>query len=135
MIRRKKRMRGASGFDGLAFPKGQFRTERKDREDRQFTKAREICRYKVFMWAGGCCEHCGVPLILLPSAAKHEYQIANIHEEPPRSQGGDPTNPFDCVCLCYKCSAKRHALKLLISWSESVINKDGRRKPVFQIAA
>lgn len=93
----------ASDHPGLAFPKGETRARQKKREERQFTKARNLCRREVFKRAGGRCQACGRPLVLRPSRAEHFLQIANVHEEPPRSLGGDPTNPQDCVCVCAQC--------------------------------
>lgn len=81
------------------------RRQVKDAADRKWDKARERCRYRVFTRAEGCCERCGVPLVLKPSDARHEFEIGHVNEEPPRSLGGDPLNPADCVLFCYKCHA------------------------------
>ena len=34
--------------------------------------------------------------------------IVDVHEEPPRSKGGDPTNPDDCLGLARECHNARH---------------------------
>jgi 5-methylcytosine-specific restriction endonuclease McrA len=89
-------------YSHFGTPKVDWR-KAKRKEERQHEKARAICRLNVYNRAFGCCQRCGVPLKLLPSQARHEFEIAHVHEEPARSLGGDPTNPRDCVCLCYKC--------------------------------
>jgi hypothetical protein len=75
----------------------------KARADRVWAKRRQLARYEAFQHFKGCCAHCGVPLKLLVSQARHEFEIAHAHEEPPRSLGGDPLDPHCIVIVCYKC--------------------------------
>lgn len=97
----------------------QLEREAKERaEDRATAKAREICRYKTFMRAEGCCERCGRSLVLRPSDARHEFEIANVHEEPPRSLGGDPLDPSITVCLCCHCHELVTQGKIEIEWKD-----------------
>jgi 5-methylcytosine-specific restriction endonuclease McrA len=88
-------------------PKG-WREIGKRAEARQHAELRAACRKIVYDRAEGCCEWCGVPLVLLPSQARHEFQIAHIDEIKKRSQGGSDTDPDNCRCLCYKCHYRRH---------------------------
>lgn len=117
-----------SGF--LFGKKTRAAREKEERaEDRKIRKAREVCRYVVYTRARGCCEHCGRALVLLPKNANHEFQIANIHEEPPRSKGTDPTDPDSCVCLCTFCHDDVTHNRLDIAWS---VPRPGlRRVPIF----
>lgn len=35
------------------------------------------------------------------------WTALEVHEEPPRSQGGDPLNEKECISLCHECHKKR----------------------------
>ncbi len=54
---------------------------------------------------------------------------AHIHEEPTRSQGGDPTYRRDCVTLCPIChdktTRKALAVKLVIIFEDAELKADG----------
>jgi len=70
--------------------------------------ARDRCRGVVFRRDGGRCQQCHRPLVLTMKEAQHEFDVAHIHESPPRSLGGDPTNPDHCTTLCCQCHAAAH---------------------------
>lgn len=92
----------------LAIPKGTPAKVLRARAKRQHAAARAKCRAIVYKRAGGRCEHCWTPLVLKPSHARHEFQIAHIHEVVMRSQGGSDTDPDNCLCLCYIHHAEAH---------------------------
>lgn len=94
------------------------RKKRKSAADRKWDQARERCRFDVWRRQMGCCARCGVPLKLKPSEARHEFEIMNVDEEPPRSKGGDPLNPRDCIGFCYKCHRDKHDEKFEVVWSD-----------------
>lgn len=100
----------APAFNPQPKPTKADRHKQRAAERRQWKARRKICRATVYARAFGCCERCQRPLVLLPENARHVFEIANIHEHPPRSLGGDPLNPDECLCLCAECSAKEHAL-------------------------
>ncbi len=75
----------------------------KQRDDRDHKRAREKCRLEVFTADRGRCRRCDKKVWLKPSQAPHELRIANIHEWPPRSLGGDDTNPLQCITFCGDC--------------------------------
>lgn len=35
------------------------------------------------------------------------WTALEVHEEPPRSRGGDPLNEKECIALCHKCHKMR----------------------------
>lgn len=98
-------------------PEQVAREARERRADRLFEKERRLCRYVTFMRAHGHCQRCGRPLVLLPSAAKHEFEIGHVHEEPPRSKGGDPTDPSITVLVCYFCHDMITTNKIMVVWN------------------
>ena len=92
-----------------AHPKPEPHARVKARTRRDHAKARVECRAAVYARAGGRCEACGVPLVLSPAHAMHEFDVAHIHEVRHRSQGGDDTDPNGAVCLCVRCHQEAHA--------------------------
>lgn len=75
-------------------------------------KARRDCRAVVYKRDGGRCTKCGVRLRLDLREAAHEFEVAHIHEVKRRSAGGDPTDPDNCITLCYRCHPQAHGLKV-----------------------
>lgn len=63
--------------------------------------------------------------MLLPSQARHEFEIANVHEEPPRSQGGDPTDSTITVCVCTFCHELITRNKIVVEWKDPERKADG----------
>lgn len=125
--RKAKTVRPSSWRDELT--EEQAREER--RKKREFEKKREIVRYKTFMRASGCCENCGRALVLKPSAARHEFEIANVHEEPPRSRGGDPLDVTITVCLCCHCHERVTRNRIGIKWKDPELKAVRPSGPVF----
>lgn len=80
----------------------------KARRRRERIQRRRDCRAEVFKRDGGRCTRCRRPLHLHLKDAAHEFDVAHIHELKMRSKGGDPTDPTNCVTLCYKCHATAH---------------------------
>ncbi len=98
LLRKKKRSFSASAC---------YKPERKDvqkaRKDRIHAQQRAEAREKRYAMAGGCCERCGKPVVLRPSEARHEREIANINERIPRSLGGSDTDLSNLECTCWDC--------------------------------
>jgi hypothetical protein len=113
MMRRKERPMKASDHPGLPLAKPERRSKQKRREERQLAEARDECRRVSFHRAGGRCEHCGE---MLYYKTPNPFKLAHVHEEPPRSLGGDPTDPTCTVCVCWKCHEKitRHELDVIL---------------------
>jgi hypothetical protein len=103
------------------------------RAERDERKRRELCRYETYKRAHGCCERCGRALVLLPSQARHVFEIMNCHEEPPRSKGTDPTDPANTVSLCCHCHQDRTDNKIAIRWKDPV--KKAYGGPVFLLGS
>jgi 5-methylcytosine-specific restriction endonuclease McrA len=89
-------------------PKPEPRKRVKARRQRARMTARKSCRAARFQRAGGCCEVCGVPLVLSLSQARTVFEIAHVHEVKPRSLGGDPTDVEGTRLLCVRCHGKEH---------------------------
>jgi 5-methylcytosine-specific restriction endonuclease McrA len=96
------------GGEGVSFPlvavPKTYRAERKAKKrkaERQFALTRAQVRAIVMDREKGCCERCGrkVDFDVAPYLDHH----AEVHEDPPRSLGGDPLDPKQCVLLCRSC--------------------------------
>ena len=98
-----------AGQGMTAHPKPEPHARVKACTRREHAKARAECREVVYRRAQGRCEACGVPLVLSPAHAMHEFDVAHIHEVRHRSQGGDDTDPDNCRCLCWLCHQEAHA--------------------------
>ena len=64
-------------------------------------KTRAVVRRIVFLREKGTCERCHVPVSFDVYAWADNR--AEVHEEPPRSLGGDPYDPKQCHLLCHRC--------------------------------
>lgn len=80
----------------------------KAKKRRQFKQARKTCRAARYAKDGECCVKCGRWLVLNPSEARHEFQIAHVHEVKFRSRGGSATDLNNTTLLCYRCHEKAH---------------------------
>jgi hypothetical protein len=69
------------------------RKKAKAKEDRAFATARKKCREHVYARDGRRCRACG-------KIPRGGFEWLEVHEEPPRSRGGDPLNPACCLLLC-----------------------------------
>jgi hypothetical protein len=118
-----------------------IKTLQRDREraerraDAAETKARALCRYVTYMRAHGACEHCGQALVLRPKDARHEFEIAHVHEEPPRSLGGDPLDPSITVLLCVFCHERVTHHRINIKWRDPELKAVRPSGPIFAVAA
>lgn len=84
----------------------------KARRRREKIARRADCRAEVFYRDGGRCVKCGRQLKLHLKNAAHEFEVAHIHEVKLRSRGGDPTDPANCVTLCFKCHGEAHGQRI-----------------------
>jgi hypothetical protein len=93
---KRSRSAGGSNCPALAIPKTQPRN--KQAEDAKAARQRKKVRLAtVEAWGLACaCRRCG-----------DDWQTLQIHEEPPRSHGGDPLDPLDCLPLSARCHRKR----------------------------
>jgi hypothetical protein len=78
----------------------------KARRDRQYDKARHACRSAVFArveqeHGDTVCERCG--RWVSDDVPEWADNRAHVHESRPRSSGGDPLNPAECVLWCRLC--------------------------------
>jgi hypothetical protein len=92
----------------LAIPKPEARKRVKARKKRQFAKARKSCRAARYAKDGECCVECGKHLVLNPSDARHEFEIANVHEVKSRARGGSATDVSNTKLLCCRCHEEAH---------------------------
>jgi hypothetical protein len=91
------------GLGWRVFGNEPTRKQAKAKRDRADVVARERARTAAYHRDRGCCRRCGKPLVLKPSEARHEFEIAHAHEITLRSHGGDPTDTANIVILCYRC--------------------------------
>jgi hypothetical protein len=90
----------ARATGGLMFPKPTPKKVEKAREKRDDQAARSYCRLVVWKRAGYRCESCGRPVKMASDFFK---DVGQVHEKVSRAKGGDPTDPENCVLLCYDC--------------------------------
>lgn len=67
--------------------------------------ARRRCRLSVWTREQGRCQGCAREVVLSYRASGW---LAHVDEQPPRSRGGDPTDPSGCVLLCAECHIEQH---------------------------
>lgn len=106
----------ASNCPDLALPKRNLKKERSQKTG-QWLRDRNACRRQVYFRDGKQCRVCGITIARLADA--------EIHEEPPRSLGGDATDPHDCVTLCPQCHRERHDGKLLLTYEDPQARANG----------
>lgn len=91
----KTRRTDGSGCRALAFAKGETRKTKKRRAEREAGIARrDVCA--AVRARDRVCRACG------------GWAALEVHEEPPRSQGGDPLDALCCMALCHDCQEARH---------------------------
>ena len=93
------------------FAKPEARKRVKARSDRAKAAARQRCVAAVWKRAERFCEVCHVWL-LKPSETDNPLAIGHVHEIIPRSRGGDPTDPDNCILACPKCHAREHGQRV-----------------------
>jgi hypothetical protein len=76
------------------------------RERAEGRAQRDQLRRRIFHLDSGRCRCCGTRVFLRPSEAPHELAIGHVHEWVPRSLGGDPLAPTNCLLLCSACHPK-----------------------------
>jgi hypothetical protein len=88
------------------------------RREGELKERREVTRPTVLKRDGFRCRCCG-QRDSSTDFFKGAARWLEVHEEPPRSLGGDPLNPADCITLCQTfdgdgCHGKatRHTLRI-----------------------
>jgi hypothetical protein len=93
------------------YPKPEAHAKVKARQLRTYARDRQACVVAVWTRAQHRCEQCH-QWVLKPSETDQPLSVGHVHEDPPRSRGGDPTDPASCVLLCVKCHAEAHHLRV-----------------------
>lgn len=88
-----------------------------DRKRAEVAERRDVTRPGVLRRDGYRCRACGASGFCRPRVTAMWLEV---HEEPPRSRGGDPTDPADCITMCATldgdgCHQRRTAGKLRIT--------------------
>lgn len=85
-------------------PKPEPRAKEKARKKRQADAARAACVKAVWARAEHRCESCG-KYVREPFGgwARFFGEIGHVHERVSRARGGDPTDPSNCLLLCFDC--------------------------------
>lgn len=84
----------------LAFPKGEARKAQKERRKRENQKRRNLCIDAVFARDRSTCQKCGAYVAHKRDPWCTEHNIGHVHEIVPRSLGGSPFDPANCLLLC-----------------------------------
>ena len=95
-----------------SFPKPEPIARQKARADRAYAKARARCVLTVFMRERARCETCKRIVRHKDDPRVTEFNIGHVHEDPPRSLGGDPLDPNQCHLHCNKCHSVAHGLRV-----------------------
>ena len=85
----------------LQKPERAARKAKTRRAERKFTLTRAQVRQRVFDREKGRCQRCRRKVSFDVAAWKDER--AQVHENPPRSLGGDPLDPAQCELTCRAC--------------------------------
>ena len=93
------------------FAKPEPRRRVKARTDRQKAKARKDCVSLVWARANNRCQDCGRH-VCKPRETDNPFDVGHVHEVIPRSRGGDPTDPEQCILACVKCHTRRHGQRV-----------------------
>lgn len=87
-------------------PKPEPRAKAKAREQRRRVMVRRAVRETVYARESWRCQRCGRRVRLdVPEWAPN---FAEVHEDPPRSLGGDPLDERCCILLCKLCHQGAH---------------------------
>lgn len=93
-----------------SYPKPEPRAKVKARAKRQRTLSRRQCREVVYEREHMRCQRCSRAVSLSCHFAAPER--AHVHEVVPRSLGGDPCSPANCLLVCKRCHMLLHRLKV-----------------------
>lgn len=77
-------------------PLAQVRARRR----REAQAARRRCLDAVWERARARCEGCGR---YLRRGGTYFREVGHVHERVSRARGGDPTDPANCLLLCFDC--------------------------------
>tara|TARA_Y100000310_G_scaffold98201_2_gene95962 strand:- start:622 stop:1002 length:381 start_codon:yes stop_codon:yes gene_type:complete len=86
-----------------AIPKPTRRKKQRRQSAVVRAKLRAVHRKTIWNLDGRRCRCCRRPVHL---TTDRWWVLANIHEEPPKSIGGDSLNPEGTICLCPGCHSK-----------------------------
>ena len=84
-----------------AHPKPTPRRVTQARARRRKALARAACVAAVWANAGSLCV--AARSVCLPKEAAWFAAAGHVHERRSRAQGGDPTDPENCLLLCHAC--------------------------------
>lgn len=76
------------------------------KQDREQLTARDRLRRSIYQKDQGKCRCCGRRVFLKIAEAPHVLAVGQVHEWIPRSLGGDPLEPTNCLLLCSECHPK-----------------------------
>lgn len=68
-------------------------------------QSRAICRSIVFLRENSRCQRCGV--FVSDDVPEWADNRAHVHERLPRSLGGDPLNPDECLTVVQALSRRK----------------------------
>mgnify|MGYP001567248964 CR=1 FL=1 len=103
---------------------GRTRTQEQRLDRHRLAMLRHLHRSSIYQLDGGRCRCCGTAVLL---ASDDPFRLGHVHEEPPRSLGGDPLNPAQTLLLCARCHGARHSGRLRLEVEDQV---RGCRGPV-----
>jgi len=95
---------------GKPLPKPEPRAKVKARARRDKAAKRLACVEAVWKRDGYRCQRCLAPVVP-PSLGLPQRCTGHVHEHLHRSQGGDPTDPDNCILLCGVCHMRAHGLR------------------------
>ena len=90
------------------FPKPPARLKVQAQTDRQKAAARAKCVAAVWKRDQRECQHCGYWLYK-HTETDQVFKVGHVHEVIPRSRGGSPYDPANCLLLCAKCHDQAHS--------------------------
>jgi len=97
----------------LLFPKGPTRKHEKAARCRVEREAREACVRAVLLRENARCVTCRARLKHATDPTATESNVGHVHEITSRALGGDPTDPTNCVLLCWRCHPQAHRLQVV----------------------
>ena len=89
----------------IGYPKPEPRRRVVARARREQAAKRRACVLAVWERAKWRCERCQR---LLKQSSHWWFEVGHVHEIVPRSRGGDPTDPEQCLLICPVCHRKEH---------------------------